>query len=316
MQNIDHIMPNPRVVPIFWGHEYVVNPKTAKNLQRMISDIVTGPFMNGLAQYGIQRGSVTEPIIIDDRNPPATITYTDSKGQLVDEITKQLIKWIKEDKIVPPPPSDDDINQFYLIVPPLLTQINFFNGAPGTKGPNDPGDPTGNGVQGFHSEDNILPSPPPHYYWAIVKTGDALDGSFKGDLSNAEATDGGLDFLGGTGGIPNGGAFGIAKKICHEFVEQCADRNGSFLELGDNTTKNKCNDTFVNYRGWGVQKYLSVWSNGCSNGDDPVSLKKFLQAINFDFQHKGLRSLGASTINIQFIALTMRGQPAPDTSAL
>jgi len=273
----------------------------------MISDLVTGPFMNGLAQYGIQRGSVTPPVVIDDSNPPATLTYTDSKGQLVDEITKQLIKWIKEDRIVPAPPSDDDVNQLYIIVPPLQTQIKFFN---------TDGDPTGNGVQGFHSEDQILPAPPPHFYWAIIKTGDALDGSFKGDLRNAEAKDGGLDFVGGISGIPNGGQFGLAKKICHEFVEQCADRNGTFAELGDNTKTNKCNDTLVNYRGWAVQKYLSEWDAGCINGDAPVSLRRFLTAINFDFQHNGLRSLGAPTINVQFIALTMRDQPAPDTSNL
>jgi hypothetical protein len=273
----------------------------------MISDIVTGPFMNGLVQYGIQRGAVIEPIIIDDNTPPVKMTYTNSKGQLVDEITKQLIKWIKEEKIVPAPQSDDDTNQFYLIVPPLQTQIEFFNGA---------GDPTGNGVQGFHAEDGILPAPPPHYYWAVVKTGDALDGSFKGDLRNAELKDGGLDFVGGVNGIPNGGQFGLAKKICHEFVEQCADRNGTFAELGDNTTKNRCNDTVVNYRGWAVQKYLSVWDGTCINGDDPVSLKMFLKAIDFDFRRNGLRSLRASTINTEFVALTMRSQPAPDTSAL
>jgi hypothetical protein len=302
MQNIDHIMPNPRVVPIFWGHEYVANPATAKNLRQMISDIVTGPFMNGLAQYGIQRGSMIEPILIDDKNPPATITYTDNKNTLVDEITKQLIKWIMTDKIVPPPLSDDDINQFYIIVPPLQTQIKIFNNA---------SDPTGNGVQGFHSEDKISPGPPPHLYWAIVKTGDSLDPSFKGDLSNEEVKDGGLNFVGGVNGTPNGGQFGLAQKIGHEFAEQCADRNGTFLEIGD-----KCENATVNYRGWVVQKYSSVWNNGCANGDDPVSLKEFLKALGFDSKHNGLRSLGASTINIQFIALTMRGQPAPDTSSL
>jgi hypothetical protein len=56
MPNLDHIMPRPKVVPILWGHDYLANPKTTNNITRMISDLVTGPFMNGLAQYGIQRG--------------------------------------------------------------------------------------------------------------------------------------------------------------------------------------------------------------------------------------------------------------------
>lgn len=307
MQNIDHIMPNPRVIPIFWGHEYVANPKTAGNLQQMISDIATGPFVNGMAQYGVQRGTMAAPIFIDDKAPPATLTYTDNKGNLVDEITKTLTKWIKVDKTVPAPPSDNDVNQIYLIVPPLQTLLLFFNTA---------GDPIGNGVQGFHSEDKILPAPPPHYYWAIVKTNDALDPSFGGDLSKAEAQDGGLDFVGGSKGKPNTGLFGVAQKICHEFAEQCVDRNGSFLEVGDDTTKNACNQTHVVYRGWQVQQYMSVWANGCASGDNPVSLKNFLRSIGFDFQRSGLRSLGSPTISIQFIASRMRTQPAPDTSNL
>jgi hypothetical protein len=305
--NIDHIMPSPQVVPIFWGHEYVANPKTAANLKRMISDIVTGPFTNSLAQYGVRRGSMIDPILIDDTNPPPTITYTDAKGVLVDEITAKLIQWIETDKVVPAPASPDDVNQFYIIVPPLQTFFNYFNGA---------SDPTGNGVQGFHSEDHILPNPPPHYYWAIIRTGDALDPSFGGDLSKAEAVDGGLDFVGGSTGKPNGGAFGISKKICHEFAEQCADRNGTFMEVGDDTNINKCNDIDVVYRGWHVQPYFSVWSNGCANGDAPISLKAFLNAIGFDYRSKGLKDLGTAKINVDFVASQMQSQPAPDTSKL
>lgn len=267
MANISHIMPKPLAVPIFWGHDYVANPTTANNLRQMLSDLVTGPFTNGLAQYGVQRGSMTAPIIIDDRNPPSTITYTDSNNQLKDEITKQLIKWINAGT-VPPPPSPTDINQLYLIIPPPETTPQLFNSA---------SDPIGNGVQGFHNEGRTNPDPPPTYYWAIVKTNDVGD----------PAT---LAFVNG-----------IAVKIGHEFVEQCADRNGSFEEIGD-----PCNNTLVTYRGWTVQQYQSDWDNGCINGDKPISLKRFLIAIGFDVQHKGLRSLGTSTINIDFIASTMQ----------
>ena len=36
MANIDHIMPNPVVIPIFWGHAYVANPGTADSLKQML----------------------------------------------------------------------------------------------------------------------------------------------------------------------------------------------------------------------------------------------------------------------------------------
>jgi hypothetical protein len=77
MTNLDHIMPKPVVVPILWGHDYVVNSTTASTLQKLLTDLVTGPFTNGMAQYGVQRGSVLAPIVIDDLSPPATITYKD-----------------------------------------------------------------------------------------------------------------------------------------------------------------------------------------------------------------------------------------------
>jgi hypothetical protein len=42
----------------------------------------------------------------------------------------------------------------------------------------------------------------------------------------------------------------------------------------------------------------------CIQGDNPVSLKKFIQAVGFD-KTKGLRALGTSTINVDFIASKM-----------
>lgn len=268
MPNIDHIMPNPHLIPILWGHDYVKNPIITNQIKKMLLDLVTGPFMNGLAQYGVGRGQVDEPIIIDDQNPPSTITYTDSNNQLKDEITKRLINWI-DLGIVPSHPSNNDINQFYLIIPPSQTAPLFFNGQ---------GDPIGNGVQAWHNKGKTDPPSPPTYYWAIIKTNDV-------------------------GGPQNTKEFvnGITPKISHELVEQFVDRNDSFEEIGD-----PCNNTLVNYKGWQVQQYWSEWNKGCINGDASVSIKSFLEFIGFDIQHNGLRSLGLSIININNIAFIMQ----------
>lgn len=174
MANIDHIMPRPVIVPIFWGHDYATNSKTSNQLGQMLSDLVTGPFMNGLAQYGIHRGSMLPPIIIDDLNPPATLVYVDSSNQLKDEITKQLIAWIAAGT-VPSPPSPDDINQFYIILPPPQTTPQTFHGT---------NDPVGNGIQGWHNEGKTDPAPPPTFYWAIVKTNDVGPASSTADFMN------------------------------------------------------------------------------------------------------------------------------------
>jgi hypothetical protein len=230
------------------------------------------------------------PIIIDDYTPPTTLTYIDSKKSLVDEITKQLIKWIGLGS-VPPLPVPADMNQLYLIIPPIQTHIQEFN--------ND-GDPTGLGIQGFHNEGFTDPPSSPPYLWAIVKTETALDQIYEGDLSKADSKDGGLDFVGGVGGAPNDGAYGIAAKVAHELVEQFADRNGTFKEIGD-----PCNNTTVNYRGWSIQQYWSEWDGACINGDAPVSMRKFLSATGFDF-NKGLLSLGKKVINVDYIASVMQ----------
>lgn len=306
MLNIEHIMPNPRVVPIFWGSEYLANPQAKENLIEMVADIATGTIMNGLIQYGVGQATLATPVFIDDANPPATLVYTDDTGALVDDITKKLVQWIDVDHLVPAPSSNDDVNTVYLIVPSIKTIVHFFNGE---------NDKIGNGVQGFHNEGQASVAAPPTYYWAIVKTQDALDPVFVGDLANAEAKDGALDFVGGSAGVPNGGAFGIAQKIYHELAEQFVDRNGTFLEVGDDTTRNPCNDTPLTYRRWIVQKYQSVWDGGCADGRGPISLSAFLHAIGFDFS-RGLRGLATNTVSREFIAATMRTQPAPDTTGL
>jgi predicted RNase H-like nuclease len=93
----------------------------------MISDIVTGPFMNGMAQYGVRRGSVGNTVIIDDTNPPSTIVYTNTSNQLVDQITQKLIGWVKAG-LVPAPPSTA-LDVMYLIIPPSETTPEMYNGA-------------------------------------------------------------------------------------------------------------------------------------------------------------------------------------------
>ena len=181
MPDLSHVMPNPRVVPILWGHDYVAYPTTSKYIEQLVSDLVKGPFMDGLAQYGVRRGSVVTPIIIDDQHPPSTITYYDTNNHLVDQITTQLIAWIHAG-LVPAPPSNSDINQVYLIIPPPETTPQTYNGA---------GDPIGNGIQGWHNEGVTNPSPPPTYYWAIVKTNDCGSPSTGITFVNNFAAEGG-----------------------------------------------------------------------------------------------------------------------------
>ena len=210
MPNSSHTMPNPTIIPILWGHDYVANPATAKLVEQLVSDLVTGPFVNGCVQYGVRRGRVTTPVIIDDTNPPKAVVYRNQQNQLQDDITKKLISWIQAGK-VPPLPPPPGIDQFYLIIPPSETTPQTYNNAT---------DPIGNGIQGWHNEGVTNPSSSVPYYWAIVKTNDC--------------------------GNPNTGQTFVnnfAQKVAHELVEQLVDRNGTFKELGD-----PCNNVGDTYR--------------------------------------------------------------------
>jgi hypothetical protein len=48
-----HIMPNPRIVIIFWGHYYATHPNVVGAGVVLILELVRRPFMNGLVQYGV-----------------------------------------------------------------------------------------------------------------------------------------------------------------------------------------------------------------------------------------------------------------------
>jgi hypothetical protein len=174
----------------------------------------------------------------------------------------------------------------YLILPPPQTRPETYNDQ-------NPKDTTGNGIQGWHNKGRTVEDPLAGLfpalltlYWAIVKTNDVGDPSLTDNFVN-----------------------GVAPTIGHELVEQFVDRNGKFEELGD-----PCNDNRIEYRGWSVEQYHSDWDTsfanlkGCINGDSPVSLKRFLRAIGFDYQHQGLKKLGAATITVDYIAATMRSR--------
>ncbi len=96
----------PHVIPILWGDIYAQNPETVQNIHDMVSDLVTGPYMNGMAQYGIMRGSVQTPIVVNDPNPPGTIIYYDSNNHLQDDITRNLQSWIGAGLVPPVSQSD------------------------------------------------------------------------------------------------------------------------------------------------------------------------------------------------------------------
>ncbi len=263
------IMRTPHVVAIFWGQ----NSNDATALGQLLSDLVKGPFTNGLVQYGVGRGSVTTITVNDDQKNPAPATL--DRPQVPD----QLNKWF-QDGTVSPAPSVNEMNLLYFLFPPTKTEVK--NGDWSTKSPDRK-----KAICGYHASGRKSKSSSQNddLFWAIVGTSGAPSGT-------------GTSF-----------ANSLAYCVSHELVEALSDRDSqgyladNGCEIGDICEcKAGCPNLITfQYRGWSVEQYWSNWDNNCIQGDQPVSLRKFLVSIGFDFS-QGLRSLHTPVINLQYMA--------------
>jgi len=193
------IMHQPVALPVIWGTYFTSGVVT--QLQQFFSDLVTGPYMNGMAQYGVRRGQVLNAILIDNAAYPAPTTLDDRKG----EVVATLQGWFTNHAVSPPPVNST--NLMYFIIPPTTTTLLFYH---------NPNDPLGNGVQGWHS----------HFKWnASSSKDDTVFGIIKTNDLDLTSTD---SFMSGA-----------AQKISHELVEAFNDplTNGR-KELGDGYESN------------------------------------------------------------------------------
>jgi hypothetical protein len=226
------------------------------------------------AQYGVGRGSVAGPTTVINIPPPAP----DPTNLTRDDIGNQLGNWIRAGIV--PAPSFDEINLLYVILLPTGSTI--------TERP---------GVGGYHTYtwfDNDPFVDAANLFWAAILTNSARQTSattFVNDL-----------------------AYIISHELCEAFTDR--DQEGfqadEGCEIGDicESRDPTCTSgaTTVNYnvggRTWNVEQYWSNWDNKCINGDQPVSVKRFLQAIGVNGS-TGLRQLGSNVVNVNFVAFRM-----------
>ncbi len=273
--NQKHVMGNPHIVVIFWGHEYVTNSDTVSAVVQLLTDLVTGPFMNGLVQYGVGRGRVASHFLIDtDKDHPALTTLNENQA------LAEIISWIKAGTIANAP-TLDETNLLYFLFPPTTTQLTMTNGT--------------SGFCGYHQHWKYnRSSHNDDLFWAIVDTTDyaALTGT---DFANA-----------------------IAYCVSHELAEACSDRDElgyrtDTCEIGDICEKNNGSMVTDNiftfdYQGWSVEQYWSNCDNTCIQGNQAVSVRKFLRSIGVD-GNRGLRSLNTPVISLASLAAKVRSSP-------
>jgi hypothetical protein len=150
------VMTFPFVQPILWGDYYRSDPAVLKYVEQLFSDLVAGPYLNGMAQYGVRPGHVHAPVFVDMHKYPAPSAIWDY------ELQDQLLAWFKGGVVKSP--GVDQVNLLYFILPPTETTLKINNG---------PSDPIGNGVQGWHDHCKYnSASTVDDVIWATLKTND------------------------------------------------------------------------------------------------------------------------------------------------
>jgi hypothetical protein len=146
----------PTLQPILWGSYYKSDPAVLQYVDQLFVDLVAGPYMNAMAQYGVRQGVVQPPIFIDVHKYPAPTSIWNT------DLQTQLLAWFKDGAV--PAPAVNQVNLLYFILPPTTTTLKYPNGS---------GDPIGNGVQGWHSHTKYhSASTLDDTIWGTVKTND------------------------------------------------------------------------------------------------------------------------------------------------
>ena len=104
---------------VAWGHFYRANPAVVTAGVQLLTDLVDGGYLFGLAQYGVGRGSVAGSVTIDTDSanpPPAAIDRA--------PLRNQLIHWLREGRVTPAPAEDED-SLLYFIFPDPATKLTL-----------------------------------------------------------------------------------------------------------------------------------------------------------------------------------------------
>jgi hypothetical protein len=275
-QHQKHIITAPKIVLVLWNDFFVNTPGAATLATQFVNDLVAGPFMNGLVQYGVARGSIATTVTISSTiHKPNKATW-DSGGT---DDGDQLVAWLRNDTIAIKPAFNETKLLYFIFLPSTLAL---------THGNNEDGSPNTNvcGWHGHRKLDDQIPFV--NLFWGIIRTDGAVTSSAQEFVDS------------------------VASCASHEIVEAITDRDGEGWH-GDDGNGCEIGDIceppaalLFSYQSspnaaWNVQQYWSNWDNACVRGDRPVSLRAFLNAIHFDHSLP-LSKLGTPVISLSYMA--------------
>jgi hypothetical protein len=111
------ILAHVRVMVICWGRFYKDNPDAVSSAFALCRDLVTGPYFNGLAQYGVGRGSMAGIKTIDDTFPPPILNEEGVRARIMSFVGNSV-----------PGPAMDETSLLYVLFPPPQTTLTISSG--------------------------------------------------------------------------------------------------------------------------------------------------------------------------------------------
>jgi hypothetical protein len=253
------ILAHVRVMVVCWGRFYEDHPDALDNAFALCKDLVTGPYLNQLAQYGVGRGDTAGFGRIDDTNPPKLLNE--------DEARDRIKSIVRDGGPLFPQPAINETSLLYVLFLPPQTKPTISSGKDDFCGYHR--------STKFHDE-----SQNDDLFYAIIRT-DSADQS-------------------------SGKAFIEAVSYCvsHEIAEAVTSRDGRGYHKGACEIGDLCEQTGTHdYRGWHVEQCWSQWDSACVNGENPVSVRRFLTAVATP---GSLRALHTPVVNIEYIASRFR----------
>jgi hypothetical protein len=209
--------------------------------------------------------------------PPVIIDDPEPPSVTIDDVVSKLTQWILDGKL--PTPAPDERSLLFMMLMPTNTKL------PTAKHSN---------TLGFHQHNFFgKDSGDSNLFWAEINT----------------TSEDGVDHSSGRALVQS-----VSTAIAHETAEACTDPDGKGFHQphsGAEICDRPCGPPRFAYgrMGWDVPVYWSNWHNRCIHGDRPVSMTMFLKAISSE-PNKGLKKLGASRINLEFMASAIRALPS------
>ena len=118
-----HVMPNPRIVLIYWDPHFFLAGIAMEAMDQFVSDLASGGYWDGLGQYGVGRPSFDGHLEIDFQKYPTPNSQNPGQAFSESQMQDQLIKWL-DDGVVGPP-AGDETDLVYLIFAPLDTLLSL-----------------------------------------------------------------------------------------------------------------------------------------------------------------------------------------------